>query len=178
MRRQLAWISAGYAAALAAAALSVWVRNLFVSPADQLAMSGMLAAGDSIQFVLVAGALGLVPTFFLLRLLAQGWPRALAWALLAVAATGPLGWLVMAGLVKFPVMPRAFSELVGLALVLLVFPRRGLARRLRGARLGAGPRPRPPLPRAAGRRALARGRSARARRAPLPADHPALGQRP
>ena len=123
MRRQLAWISAGYAAALAAAALSVWVRNLFVSPADQLAMSGMLAAGDSIQFVLVAGALGLVPTFFLLRLLAQGWPRALAWALLAVAATGPLGWLVMAGLVKFPVMPRALSELVGLALVLLVFPR-------------------------------------------------------
>ena len=122
--KRLGWIGAGYAAAVAVAACVVSARYWFVNAADVSAMSGMYAGGDLIGFVLVAGMLGLAPTFFLLRLATETYPRALAAALLAVSATGPLSlWLLSVLASHSPHLQRTLNELLGLALVFLIAPR-------------------------------------------------------
>src|SRR5262245_36204204 len=116
LSKRLAWIAAGFAAAVAAGALAVGIRNWFINPADAIVMSGMYAAADLILFVWTAGALGLVPAFFLMRLAMEIFPRALPWTLFALSATGPASWWVLsAGLSKIGGLPQGVHELVGVA---------------------------------------------------------------
>ena len=122
--KRLGWIGAGYGAAAAVAVFVLTARYWFIDPADVSAMSGMFAGGDAIGFVLIAGALGLVPTFFLLRLATETHPRALAAALLTLSATAPLSlWLL--SVLSSGSLPRqgTLNDLLGLAMVFLIGPR-------------------------------------------------------
>ena len=95
--KKSALIVAGYALAVAGGLAAVAVNELFM-PADVAQGSpGMVAFGDMILFVLVAGLLGLAPTWFLLKLWVARAPRALLAAELLVAALGPVSWLAMTG---------------------------------------------------------------------------------
>jgi hypothetical protein len=67
---RLALIVLGYAAALGAGVLAVWCKNLGISEADQLAMSGMFAFGDAITFLAVASVAAIPPSVMLFKLLA------------------------------------------------------------------------------------------------------------
>jgi hypothetical protein len=53
----------------------------------------MVAFGDAVLFILATGALSLVPTWFLLKLLIERSPRALLTGELLIAAFGPLSWV-------------------------------------------------------------------------------------
>jgi hypothetical protein len=128
--KRLALIAAGYALAVACGFAAAAVNELFM-PADVAQGSpGMVAFGDMILFVFVVGFLGLVPTWFLLRLLAAKAPRVLLAAVLVIAALGPLSWLAMIGLsaappggVSFPNLPPAARELLGLLIAFGAIPR-------------------------------------------------------
>src|ERR1700685_2421719 len=93
--KRLAWIAAGYALCVVAGFAAVTVNELRM-PADVAQGSpGMVAFGDMILFVLVAGFVGLVPTWFLLKLLIEKAPRALLVVAILGAALGPVSWLVV-----------------------------------------------------------------------------------
>ena len=92
--RKLALIVAGYAVAVAGGLVVVAINELLI-PVEVSASSGMVAFGDVVLFVLVAGFLGLAPTWFLLKLSVEKVPRVLVVAELLVAATGPASWLAM-----------------------------------------------------------------------------------
>jgi hypothetical protein len=129
--KQLALIAAGYALAIGGGFAAVAVNEL-VMPADVAQGSpGMVAFGDMILFVVVAGFLGLAPTWFLLKLLADKAPRALLAAELLIAALGPLSWLAMttlavappAGGVSLPNVPQGLREWLGLLIAFGAIPR-------------------------------------------------------
>ena len=91
----LALIAAGYVLSVGGGLAAVAVNELFM-PADVAQTSpGMVAFGDMILFVLVAGFLSLAPTWFLLKLLVEKAPRALLGTELLIAAMGPVSWLAM-----------------------------------------------------------------------------------
>jgi hypothetical protein len=93
--KNLALIAGGYALSVGGGLAAVAVNELFM-PADVAQTSpGMVAFGDMILFVLVAGFLSLAPTWFLLKLLVEKAPRALLTTELLVAAMGPVSWLAM-----------------------------------------------------------------------------------
>src|SRR6204780_5884608 len=93
--RRLALIAAGYVLCIVAGCAAVTVNDMTM-PADVAQGSpGMVAFGDMILFVLVAGFVGLVPTWFLLKLLIEKAPRALVAIAVLVAALGPASWLAM-----------------------------------------------------------------------------------
>ncbi len=93
--KRLAWIAAGYALCVVAGLAAVAVSELRM-PADVAQGSpGMVAFGDMILLVLVAGFFGLVPTWFLLKLFIEKAPRALLAIVLLVAAMGPASWLAV-----------------------------------------------------------------------------------
>ena len=74
--RRVALILAGYAAAYGAASLAVWWHDRALSPADQQAMSGMLAFGDTLLFCAVAAPLAIIPTvsaFSMIRATLRSW---------------------------------------------------------------------------------------------------------
>jgi hypothetical protein len=86
----------------------------------------MVAFGDVILFMLAAGFLGLVPTWFLLKLCVEKAPRAVLATELLIAAIGPASWLAvvyMAGSPPVPNQPQAVGELVGLLLAFGAIPR-------------------------------------------------------
>jgi hypothetical protein len=88
--RRAALIIGGYAAAWAAGAAAVWWSHRNLSATDQLAMSGMLAFGDTVRFFAVAAPLAIVPTVVLFRQIGNVpwfW-RAHAIASLLLALTG------------------------------------------------------------------------------------------
>src|SRR5271154_615551 len=124
--KKLAWIAAGYVLCVVAGCAAVTVNELRM-PADVAQGSpGMVAFGDMILFVLVAGFVGVVPTWFLLRLFIAKAPRALLAILLVVAAMGPVSWLAvrhMAGGLNPPNMPEAVGALVGLFIAFVAIPR-------------------------------------------------------
>jgi hypothetical protein len=93
--KKLALIALSYVLALVAGYAAVTVNELLM-PADiSQGSPGMVAFGDMILFVLVAGFVGLVPTLFLLRLAIDKAPR-LSLAILAlVALAEQLSWLTM-----------------------------------------------------------------------------------
>lgn len=122
--KKLGWIAAGYGAAAAVAVLVLRARYQFLDPAVVTASSGMYAGGDLIGFVLIAGTLGLVPTFFLLRLATEAYPRALAAVLLTLSATGPLSLLLLTAVLPEPLqLSPAVKNALGAAMVFLIFPR-------------------------------------------------------
>ena len=124
--KRLALIAVGYALCVVAGVAAVTVNELRM-PADVAQGSpGMVAFGDMILFVLVAGFVGMVPTWFLLRLFIAKAPRALLAILLLVAAMGPVSWLAvrhMAGGLNPPNMPEAVGALVGLFIAFVAIPR-------------------------------------------------------
>jgi len=126
MVKRLAFIAAGYALCVVAGLAAVAVNELRM-PADVAQGSpGMVAFGDMILFVLVAGFFGLAPTWFLLRLLIEKAPRVLVAIVLLVAAMGPASWLAvthMAGGSTLPNMPDAIAALVVQFIVFVAFPR-------------------------------------------------------
>src|SRR5262249_9629357 len=93
--KRLALIAVGYALALAGGLAVVALNELFMP--DEIAENspGMVAFGDMVLFVLVAGFLGLVPTWFLVKLLLEKAPRVLLAAVLLIAAIGPVSWVTV-----------------------------------------------------------------------------------
>ncbi len=129
--KKLALIAAGYALCVVGGLAAVAVNELFM-PADVAQGSpGMVAFGDMILFMLVAGFLGLVPTWFLLKLLVEKAPRALLTTEFLVAGMGPVSWLAMlamavttpAGGPSFTNLPQAARELFGLFIAFGAIPR-------------------------------------------------------
>jgi hypothetical protein len=124
--KRLALIAAGFVLCVVAGFAAVTVNELRM-PADVAQGSpGMVAFGDMILFVLVAGFVGVVPTWFLLRLFIAKVPRALLAVLLLAAAMGPVSWLAvrhMAGGLNPPNMPEAVGALLGLFIAFVAIPR-------------------------------------------------------
>jgi hypothetical protein len=124
--KRLALIAAGYVLCVVAGFAAVAVNELRM-PADVAQGSpGMVAFGDMILFVLVAGFVGLVPTWFLLKLFLAKAPRALLAIVLLAAAMGPVSWLAvrhMAGGLNPPNMPEPVGALLGLFIAFVAIPR-------------------------------------------------------
>jgi hypothetical protein len=118
--------AAGYALCIVAGFAAVTVNELRM-PADVAQGSpGMVAFGDMILFVLVAGFVGLAPTWFLLKLFIEKAPRALLAIVLLAAAMGPVSWLAvrhMAVGLSPPNAPVAVSQLLGLFIAFVGIPR-------------------------------------------------------
>jgi hypothetical protein len=93
--KKLALIALGYGLAFVAGFAAITVNDLLMPSDISQGSPGMVAFGDMILFVLVAGFVGLVPTLFLLRLAIHKAPRASLAALVVVALAGPLSWLAM-----------------------------------------------------------------------------------
>jgi hypothetical protein len=82
----------GYSAALLAACVAVYIRQLNTQGPDAQASAGMYAAGDAMLFISVFGSVALVPTglgLYFLRPLRIFW-NLLVVTVLALAATGPV----------------------------------------------------------------------------------------
>jgi hypothetical protein len=124
--KRLALIALGYVLAVAGGFVAAGINELLM-PADIAQGSpGMVAFGDMILCVLVAGFLGLVPTFFLIRLAVEKAPRAALAALLLIAATGPLSWLAMVDLARRgpgPNVPHAGDQWLGVLIAFGAIPR-------------------------------------------------------
>jgi hypothetical protein len=124
--KRLVLIAAGYALCVVAGFTAVTVNELRM-PADVAQGSpGMVAFGDMILFVFVVGFVGLVPTWFLLKLFIEKAPRALFVIALLVVALGPASWLAvrhMAGGLSPPNPPVAVSQLLGLFIAFVAIPR-------------------------------------------------------
>jgi hypothetical protein len=100
--KKLALIALGYLLALAAGFAAVTVNELLMPEDVSQGSPGMVAFGDMILFVLVTGFVGLVPTFFLIRLAIDKAPRASLIVFVVVALAGPLSWLTMGLLATGP----------------------------------------------------------------------------
>jgi hypothetical protein len=124
--KRLALIVAGCALSVAGGLAAVALNELFM-PADIAQTSGgMVAFGDMILFVLVAGFLSLVPTWFLLKLAVAKAPCALLATELLIAAIGPASWLAMACLAggdSLPNLPQAVGELLTQLIAFGALPR-------------------------------------------------------
>jgi hypothetical protein len=126
--KKLALIAAGYVLAvvggLAAVAVNEWLMPEEISQTSP----GMVAFGDMMLLVLVAGFLGLVPTWFLLKLLVEKAPRALLAVVLLIAAIGPASWLAVRymaapGGANLANLPQAVGALFGLFVAFVGIPR-------------------------------------------------------
>jgi hypothetical protein len=76
--------------------------------------------------VLVAGFVGLAPTWFLLKLFIEKAPRALLAIVLLAAAMGPASWLAVRHIAGGPLPPNApaaVSQLLGLFVAFVAIPR-------------------------------------------------------
>ena len=126
--KTLALIAVGYALSvvvgLAAVAVNEWLMPEEISQTS----SGMVAFGDMILLVLVAGFLSLAPTWLLLKLLVAKAPRALLAILLLIAAIGPTSWLAVRymaepGGANLSNLPQIFAILFGLFIAFVAIPR-------------------------------------------------------
>ena len=124
--KRLALIAAGYVLCVVAGFAAVAVNELLM-PADVAQGSpGMVAFGDMILFVFVVGFVGLVPTWFLLKLFIAKAPRALLAIAVLVAVLGPVSWLAvrhMAGGLNPPRGPEVAGALLGLFIAFVAIPR-------------------------------------------------------
>jgi hypothetical protein len=93
--RQLGLIGLGYVLCFGGGCAAVALNELRMSAAGVDQSSAMGAFGDVVLFIFVVGAMGLAPTWFLLRLAVEKAPRTAVTAVLAAAALGPLSWLSM-----------------------------------------------------------------------------------
>lgn len=124
--KKLTLIAAGYAFAVVAGFAAVALNELFM-PADEAQGSpGMVAFGDMILLVLVTGFVGLLPTWFLLKLLVDKAPRTLLTLELIVAAIGPVSWLAVISVARGPGgpnLPETGRALLGLLIAFGAIPR-------------------------------------------------------
>jgi len=124
MMKRLALIAAGYGLAVLSGTGAVAVNELLIPDDVAQGSPGMVAFGSAILFLLVAGFVGLVPSWFLLRLLAERWPRALLVGLMLLAGIGPLSWLAIIHLAASPPNPpQANSALLGFFVAMIGIPR-------------------------------------------------------
>jgi hypothetical protein len=124
--KRLALIAAGYALSAGAGLAAVTVNELFMPANIAQTSPGMVAFGDMILFVLVAGVVSLAPTWFLLKLSLAKAPRALLAIELLVAAIGPASWLAvmsLAGGAGLPNLSQTTRELLGLLIGFGAIPR-------------------------------------------------------
>jgi hypothetical protein len=82
----------------------------------------MVAFGDMVVFMLATGFLGLVPTWFLLRLCIETIPRTLLAVVLLVAVLGPASWLAVRAMAAGPI-PASVPQVVGLLIAFGAIPR-------------------------------------------------------
>lgn len=124
--KTLGLIAAGYVLSFVGGLAAVAVNEAFM-PADIAETSGgMVAFGDMILFVLVAGFLSLAPTWFLLKLAVENAPHALLATVLLIAAIGPASWLVVLYLAGGPGptnLPQAAWGLLGPLIAFGAIPR-------------------------------------------------------
>jgi hypothetical protein len=124
--KRLALIAVGYALCVVAGCAAVTVNELRMPEDVAQGSPGMVAFGDMILFVLVVGFVGLVPTWFLVKLFIEKAPRALLAIALLVAALGPASWLTMkhmaTGIVS-PNLPEPVGALLGLFIAFVAIPR-------------------------------------------------------
>jgi hypothetical protein len=121
-----AFIAAGYALSVAGGIAAVAVNELFMPNDIKQSSGGMVAFGDMIVFVMVAGFLSLAPTWFLLKLCLEKVPRTLLAAELLIAAIGPASWLAVTRMAAGPDpqrLPRAVGEVLGLLIAFVAIPR-------------------------------------------------------
>ena len=100
-------VLAGYSAALLAACVAVYIRQLNTQGPDAQASAGMYAFGDGMLFIEVFGGLALLPTglgLYYLRPLRIFWTL-LAIAAMPLAATGPVSVVLVALSSKVPNLP-------------------------------------------------------------------------
>ena len=124
--KRLAWIAAGYALCIVAGLAAVALNELRIAADVAQGSPGMVAFGDMILFVLVAGFFGLVPTWFLLKLLIEKAPRTLVAIELLAAAMGPASWLSLthvAGSASLPNLPEAIRTPIVLFIAFVAVPR-------------------------------------------------------
>src|SRR6202023_3695158 len=124
--KRLALIAAGYLVCLVAGFAAVTVNELRMPEDVAQGSPGMVAFGDMILFLLVAGFAAVVPTWFLLRLFIAKAPRVLFAIVLLVAAMGPVSWLAvrhMASGLHPPNPPEAVGALLGLFIAFVAIPR-------------------------------------------------------
>jgi len=78
-----------------------------------------------ILFVLVTGFIGLVPSWFLLKLFVEKAPRTLLAIELLARALAPASWLAVTSLVSNsdPNPPQAIAQLLGLFIAFVAIPR-------------------------------------------------------
>jgi len=124
--KKLALIAAGYGLSLGGGIAAVAVNELLIPENIKQTSGGMVAFGDMIVLVLVAGVLSLVPTWFLLKLCIEKSPRTLLAAELLIAASGPASWLTVRWMATGPGprnLPRAFHEVLGPLIAFGAIPR-------------------------------------------------------
>jgi hypothetical protein len=124
--KRLALIAAGYALAVVGGLGAVAVNESRIPDDIKQTSGGMVAFGDMVLFVLAAGFLGLVPTWFLLKLVIEKAPRTLVAILLLVAVIGPVSWLAVISLAKGaspPNSPHDVDQLFGLLVAFGAIPR-------------------------------------------------------
>ena len=124
--KKLALIGTGYALSVVVGLAAVAVNELRMWADVGQTSDGMAAFGDMILFVLVAGFLGLAPTWFLLKLFVEKAPRALLATELLIAAIGPASWLAVTYLAdgpSLPSLPQAVSQPLGLLIAFGAIPR-------------------------------------------------------
>src|SRR5262245_29896511 len=110
--KRLGLIALGYVLAVAGGCLAVTLNELFMPEEISQTSGGMVAFGDMILFVLATGFLGLVPTWFLLKLCVEKAPRVVLALVLLTAVLGPVSWLAvrhLAGHPPGPDQPQAFG---------------------------------------------------------------------
>jgi hypothetical protein len=124
--RRPALIAAGYVLAVCGGFAAVAVNERFM-PADIAKTSpGMVAFGDMILLVLVAGSLSLVPSWFLLKQFVETASRTLVVIILATSVIGPASWLAAIYLVGGPdpaTSPLAGKPVLGLLIAFVAIPR-------------------------------------------------------
>ncbi len=127
--KKLALIAAGYALAFVGGLAAVALNELRMQVVGADASSGMAAFGDMVLFILVVGFLGLVPTWFLLKLFVEKAPRPLLAIILVLAAMGPASWLTATYLASDPsgasltTLPQAVTESLAPLIAFIAIPR-------------------------------------------------------
>lgn len=130
--RKLGWIAVGYILSVVVGLVAVGLNEALMPEDVSQGSPGMVAFGDAILFIFVAGLFSLAPTWFLLKLWVAAAPRILLAAVLLIGALGPVSWLavtVMAmttapgGPSSLPDWPQTVVNLVGLLIAFGAIPR-------------------------------------------------------